>query len=229
MKLLLHGDHIEASRQEYIRLKTSHVGKEIRELNGKEINETLLTQAVESSSLFGDQTVVCVENLFSPLGKKAKTARGYADIIKHADTASTIIFWEPKAIGKEILGMLEPDVSIRLFDFPKIIFSFLDSIRPNNTKQTIEIFAELLLTEAPELVWNMLISRIRILIQILDNVVPDRMSSWQLSRLTKQVRAFTMDKLLDMYKNMLQMEYNLKNGNSPFTMAETIKQIILSL
>ncbi|MFH0749551.1 MAG: hypothetical protein V1917_01380 [Candidatus Gottesmanbacteria bacterium] len=229
MKLLLHGEHIEASREEYIRLKLSFGAKEIRELNGRQMDESILIQAVQSNSLFSEGTVVCIEQLFGPLGKKAKQAAVYATIIKEADPSSTILLWEQKEIGKEILALLGNDVPSRLFSYPKIIFSFLDSLKPEGAKQTLSFLDELLLTEPAELVWSMTISRVRVLIQVKDDASPVRVSPWQLGRLTNQARLFTMDKLLHMHKTLLTMEYSFKNGSSPFTMPENIKQLVLSI
>lgn len=229
MKLLLHGEHIENSRNEFIRLKNADSTNEIRDLNGKQTDETALVQALESNSLFSAQVVVCIENLFSPLGKKTKTAERFASAIKNADSNMTILLWEQKEIGKEILSLLEPSVSVRLFAYPKVIFSFLDSLRPGNAKQTLELLDELLATEHEALVWSMTVSRIRVLVEIKDNVPPERMSSWQLSRLTNQARSFTMNKLLDMYTSFLNMEYSFKNGTSPYSLADGIRQIVVSV
>ena len=229
MKVILHGDNTESSRNEFIHLKTVNAKKDIRELVGKELDETLLTQAIESNSLFGDTTSIFIESLFSPLGKKIKLATVYAQILKSADPQTTIVIWEPKPLGKEILGLLEPEISARLFAYPKIIFSFLDSLQPMGSKKSLMLLEELLSTENAELVWSMVISRVRVLIQMKDNVMPERMSSWQASRLTNQARLFTMDKLLDMHKTLLTTEYSLKNGSSPFTIAELIQQLIVQI
>ncbi len=229
MKVILHGDNTESSRNEFIHLKTSDKKGELRELIGRDVDETALKQAVESNSLFGGGASIFIENLFSPLGRKIKLATTYANILKTADAETTIVIWESKALGKEILGLVAPEISERLFAYPKIIFSFLDSMQPNGAKKSLTLLDELLSTESPELVWSMLISRIRMLIQIKDSVVPERMSPWQLSRLTNQSRLFTMDKLLDMHKTVQTMEYMLKNGSSPYTFSELIQQLIVQI
>jgi len=229
MKVLLHGENTEQSRAEFVRLKEQCGKSDIRDFTGKQLDETSLTQAVASDSLFGTDTSIFIENLFSPLGKKVKTATQYADIIKNANKTFTIVLWETKGLGKEIINLLEPDVSIRLFDYPKIIFSFLDSLLPGGSKKSLMLLEELLLTEPPELVWSMLVSRIRVLIQMKDAVIPERMSSWQLSRLTNQARLFTMNKLLSMHKNLLTLEYSLKQGTSPYVTADNIQVLVASL
>lgn len=229
MKVILHGDNTEDSRNEFIHLKTANAEKDIRELVGKELDETLLTQAIESNSLFGDTTSIFIESLFSPLGKKIKLATVYAHILKSAHPKTTIVIWEPKPIGKEILGILEPEIPARLFAYPKIIFSFLDSLQPMGSKKSLNLLDELLSTENAELVWSMVSSRVRVLIQMKDNVLPERMSSWQASRLTNQTRLFTMDKLLDMHKTLLTSEYQRKQGNTPYTTADHLQVFVSSL
>ncbi len=229
MKVILHGDNTENSRNEFIHLKTVHTKNDMRELIGKELDETLLTQAIESNSLFGDTTSIFIESLFSPLGKKIKLATVYAQILKSADPQTTIVLWEPKLLGKEILGLLEPEISARLFAYPKIIFSFLDSLQPSGSKKSLMLLEELLSTENAELVWSMVVARVRVLMQMKDNVIPERMSSWQASRLTNQARLFTMDKLLDMHKRLLTSEYQLKQGNAPYTTADNLQLFVASL
>lgn len=229
MKVLLHGENTEQSRAEFVRLKEQCSNSDIRDFTGKQLDETSLVQAVASDSLFGTDTSIFIENLFSPLGKKVKTAAQYADIIKNANKTFIIVLWESKGLGKETIHFLEPDVSIRLFDYPKIIFTFLDSIVPGGSKKSLALLEELLVTEPSELVWSMLVSRIRVLMQIKDKVIPERMSSWQLSRLTNQARLFTMNKLLSMHKNLLTSEYSLKQGISPYATADNIQVLLASL
>ncbi len=229
MKVILHGDNTESSRSEFVHLKTSDVNSERRELTGRDIDETTLKQAVESNSLFESAASVFIENLFSPLGRKIKLASAYADTLKKAGKQTTIVIWEPKVLGKEILGLVTPEITERLFAYPKIIFSFLDSLQPRGEKKSLALLDELLDTENPELVWSMLITRVRMLIQIKDSVLPERMSSWQAARLTNQARLFTMEKLLDMHKNLFTSEYQLKQGDSPYTTADNLYIFVASL
>lgn len=229
MKILFHGDHIEKSREEYIRLKTSFSSKEIREVNGKGIDVANLIQAIQSDSLFANGSIVCIEQLFGPLGRKVKQASVYATMLNEADPSSTILLWEQKELGKDILTLLGSDITPRLFSYPKIIFTFLDSLKPHNAKQSLLLLEELLLNEASELAWSMIITRVRTLIEIKDNVPLDHMSSWQKNRLTNQARLFTMERLLTMHTTLLTMEYALKNGSSPYALSDDIKQFIVSI
>jgi len=228
MITILHGDNIVASRAELNRLKEAAKDKEIRDINGKNLDEATLRQAVESSSLFGDTLCIVIEQLFTNLGRKEKLIKLYASIIMDASKINEIILWEPKELGKTAISLF-PSTSIKLFKLPAVIFEFLDALRPQNQKNLLTIFDALVKTEAPELVLYMIESRVRQLIQLKDGVMPNKMSPWQQSRLTNQGKSFTMDKLLVMHKKLIDLEYSFKNGTAPFTLSQLIIQFILNI
>ncbi len=219
MITLLHGNYSEASRKEFIRLKEEAKGKDIRVLDGRTLDAADLTQAIESHSLFGGDTIVCIENLFGKLGRQIKRIESLASIIN--GSSADIILWEDKEVGASVLKNL-PKANIMLFKIPSVIFQLLDGIVPGATLRVLP-------PEAPEIVFAMIVRRIRHLIQLRDGVVPDSLQGWQASRLTRQAKLFTMDRLLTMYKNLLDMEYSVKNGSSPFTTAQLIEQFLTEL
>ena len=75
----------------------------------------------------------------------------------------------------------------------------------------------------------MIVRRVRQLILLRDTVIPEGLSGWQLTRLTRQAKLFTMDRLLTMYKKLLEMEFSIKNGSSPFTLRQLTEQFIIDL
>jgi len=229
MITILHGDNIEASRLELSNLTHAISNKELRTLDGKHLDENALIQAMESNSLFGSTIVVVVENLFTPLGRKTKRIKEFTKILDINGQTTDCICWEPKELSKEVLSCFTSKITSKVFAIPKTIFLFLDSLKPNNAIQLISSYEDLITTNAAELVWSMMITRMRQLIQIQSGSIPAKLQSWQVSRLTNQSRSFTMDKLLKNYTQMCVREYELKTGLSPFTMTEMIKQWIIDL
>jgi len=219
MITLLHGSFSESSRKEFVRLKSEAKAKDLRLLDGRTLDPTALTQALESHSLFGDDTIIFVENLFGKLGRKTKLIESLAAIIN--ESSADIILWEDKEVGVTVLKNL-PKAEVKLFKTPAIIFQFLD-------QPSLKLYSAVIENEAPELVHAMLARRIRQLIQLADNVVPEGLQGWQASRLTRQAKLFTMDRLLTMYKNLLDMEFSIKNGSSPFTLAQLTEQFLFDL
>jgi len=229
MITLLHGNNIEASRLELTSAITKAKDKEIRTLDGKHLDENALIQAIESNSLFGVNILVVIENLFTQLARKTKRIKEFTKILDNNTQTIDCICWEPRELSKETLSCFQSKIVIKAFSIPKLIFTFLDAIKMNNSKTPLSLVDELFAASAPELVWSMMITRMRQLIQIQSGVTPTKLQAWQVSRLTNQSRSFTMDKLLKSYSKMLEMEYSLKTGFSPFTMTEMIKQWIIEL
>jgi len=229
MITILHGDHIEKSRNELLLLKQNAGTKEIRELSGRNLSIETFIQATESHSLLGEQIFIIVENLFSPLGRKVKTAKIFIDQINTLDEGVDCLIWEPKELSKEMMALFPKNVKLQTFLYPKIIFAYLDNLKSGNGQNCLKVLIELLKTEPAELVWSMTVSRMRQLIQAQSHFVPERMQTWQITRLTNQSRSFTLDTLLKLYKKMLNMEYSLKSGNSPFTMTDILLQTALAL
>lgn len=238
MLILLHGDHIVASRADLTRRieDAKSQGKEVRQLDGNSIDAPGLTQALESSSLFGGTVLVVIEGLLTKLGKKASLPAGrekqaiqLADIIKRSGETIDIILWEGKEIGKILTGLLGAKVSVQLFKTPVVIFKLLDSIAPGRAPALLTLLSESLALDAAELIFTLLVRRVRQLIQLRDGVTPDGLQGWQAARLTSQAKLFTMDKLLSMEKNLLHIDISIKTGSSPFLLAQQLELFLIDL
>lgn len=228
MIILLHGDNIEASRNELNRLKGEARGKEIRSLDGRNVNATSLTQALQSSSLFGGTTLVIIENLFGRLGRKIKLIEELAGKINAEAGNADIILWEDKEVGTTVIKGLGK-AQIRPFKTPVLIFQFLDGIKPGNVKFLLELLPKVLVHEPAELLFAMIVRRVRQLIMLRDNVIPEGLQGWQASRLTTQAKSFTMDKLISMQKQLLEIEYSTKTGATPFNLTQHIERVLINL
>lgn len=229
MITLLHGDNIEASRNELVRLKNQASGKEIRLLDGRTVNEANLTQALEANSLFGGSTLVIIENLFGKLGKKLKLITTLAEIIIRSSVATDIILWEDKEVSITVIKSLGDAVKIHLFKTPISLFQFLDSFGAGSTRNSLFLFQKTFETHAPELILTLIGRRVRQCIMLKDNVTPEGLQDWQASRLTSQAKSFTMEKLLSMYQRLLNIEYAIKSGSSPYTLTQQLEQFIIDL
>ncbi len=229
MMTLLHGDYPEHSRQVLNELHERAKDKEIRVLDGRQVDETSLTQALKSSSLFGGDTVIIIENLFGKLGKKTTLIKKLSDILADQASQSDVILWEEKEVSPTVIKSLGPKAKIQLFKLPVLIFQFLDAFRPRNGKNLLTLYKQLAATEAPELIFVMMARRIRLLIQLADGAIPMGLQSWQISRLTLQAKSFTMEKLLTLYSMMLEKEVSIKTGVTPFSFSQHVEQVLITL
>lgn len=228
MITLIHGDMIEASRAELTRLKNESKAQEVRQLDGKGLDDTILTQALESQSLFGGDTLIIIENLFGKLGKKIKLIETLCKLLVSASSTAEIILWEDKEVGVTVQKNLG-NATVKLYKTPQILFQFLDSLKPKNAATLLPMFQKLIGTTVPEIVFVMITRRVRQLIQLADGVTPDGLQAWQASRLTAQAQSFTIDKLVAMHAYLVAIDIGTKTGSSPFTLAQQIEQFIVSL
>src|SRR4030042_1762800 len=112
---LIHGENTEVSRNELNRIRAEMGGKDIRTVEGRTADVNILTQALESPSIFALDPVVIIENLLSSLGRKIKAAEQYCDILKSAAEHGTdIILWEDRVIAKTLTDKLGKNVRISL-------------------------------------------------------------------------------------------------------------------
>lgn len=227
MITLLHGDHQEASRTRLQEMIAAAKGREIRRMDGRNAEAAELTQALEASSLFEGDVLVVIERLFGSLGRKQKQAESLGAIIGGA--AADVVLWEEKELSTTAVAALGKGVKVELFKMPRIIFEFLDGLRPGSAKPSLSLYEQLVKTEAPELVFSMIVKRVRQLLMLKDGVTPPGLQGWQAGRLTNQARPFTMEKLLEMHTNLLTIEYALKTGQSPFSLTQSTQQFLLWL
>jgi len=229
MITLLHGDHVEISRQELTNLKQKASGKEIRALDGRTLDHAVLTQALESTSLFGGDTLVIIENLTRYNAKKTKLLDQLASIISTNAKTADILLWEDKELSATQINRFGKDIQIRLFKTPVVLFQFLDGLKPDSRSLTLTLFEKAVQKDAPELLFTMIVRRFRQLLIVKDGGTPEGISPWQAGKLTSQAKLFTMGKLGLMYEKLLTIEYSIKSGATPFSMKEHIEQWLIEL
>lgn len=229
MITLIHGGNTVASRAELTQQISAFRNKEVRRLDGSSVDEASLIQALESTSLFGGETVVVIENLFGKLGRKLKLIDALAKRINASGEATDIILWEDKDMGKTVLSGLGPKTRNLQFKISPLIFEFLDSLKPHNAQVLLSLTEKLFVQDAPELVFAMLVKRLRQLLILRDGGTPEGLIGWQAGRLTTQAGHFTLEQLSMMYKKCCEIEYSIKSGTSPFTMAQHIEMVLADL
>jgi hypothetical protein len=229
MLYLIHGDQAEAARAKLIELKNQAANKEIREINGKRLDSTMLIQALESSSLFGADVFVIIEGFITHAKKREKSfTTTLSQIVKASETADIVLF-EEKEVEKSVLLKLGAKCMAYGYKTPVVIFQFLDSVRPNNAATSLSYLSEVVENDAAEVVFALLVRRVRQLIQLKDNVTPEGLQEWQAGRLTSQARHFTIEQLVRMHKRLLAIDIAVKSSASPFTLTQQLEQFIINL
>lgn len=224
MKILIHGDDLEKSRDFYLEEKNKL--KNPKMLNGDGITFDLIFQASESTSLFDSETEIIIENLFS---KNKTNTTEFKKIVEYLNSNKNLklILWEQNQLTKTQIALLK-DFAVNEFIFPKKMFVFLDNVKPNNSTQLLKLFYDLKKTEAPELILFMLIRQFRLYLQIaqedktkkIDEV--SRMAPWQLSKLITQSKLFSKSRLTELYNQLFEIELKQKTGINAYSLEISI-------
>ncbi|MBU1326979.1 hypothetical protein KKB64_05565 [Patescibacteria group bacterium] len=229
MITVLHGDDTVASRNELNHRKRAAGQADILKLNGASLDEPTLVQALESQSFLADKKIVVIEQLLTHLGRKQKSSDKILDYIIHAPADLEVILWEPREISAAILKKLGKEAVVNIYMLPKAVFTFLDNLRLNNSPYLLKLLMQTIETYPPEVVFTMIVRRIRQLIMVKDGVPPDNLQAWQVSRLTNQGKSFTLVQLLAMERQLLAIEYSIKTGNAAYDLAQLMEQWVIQL
>src|SRR5258708_3698970 len=197
MLTILHGDDTATSRKYFFDQKQKHPDVVI--LEGEKITLTDLVQTFASDGLFTDSKTVFIEQILTKKKKSKELDEIIAALNKYASTHE-IFLWEGKELEKSSLNSFKQAIP-RVFKLPQTLFTFLDSIKPNNGKQLIILFHQTIETTEIEMVFFMFVRHIRMLLALKDageHPIDEvkRIAPWQKSKLEKQATYFTREQLI---------------------------------
>jgi DNA polymerase III delta subunit len=221
--ILIHGNNIVASRNKLNDLVENFSGELIR-FDGGKLKLGDLKQGLESTSLFGQEKMVVVENLFSRRPSKEKEA-----IIKYLkeNQPTGLIIWEGKKIDGRSLTSFSK-AKIFKFELQSVIFRFLDSLAPGNEKSSLGLLHQCLKNDTPEIVFYMLARQIRLLLMARDMGQQglENMASWQKNKLVSQAKKFSFEQLHQLHRQLLKIDWEQKTGQSVLPLKSTLDLLI---
>lgn len=225
--LILHGDNTAQSRKalqmELDKARQVHI--DIIRLEAKKLTGAQLEETLGSSSLFGSDKLIVIEELHSlPTSERKKEL-----IIKLANAPADLhlILWEKRALTKT---MLKPFIGAKEQEYAlsKTMFTWLDLIGDSDKKKTLKAFHTTLLHEDEQFCFIMFIRQIRLLIQAKDNT-PIAGAPFMITKLKKQASLCTMPKLLQIHTKLLEIDRLQKTSKLRNSLAAELDLIQLGL
>ena len=223
---IIHGENIVQSRRHLNQLTDPFKGEIIR-LDANQMEMSGFKQALESSSIFGLEKMVVVENLFT--GRKKKIKDEAIDYLRK-EKPKNLIVWEPKQVdGRKLISF--KNAQINKYELTKYLFKFLESLKPGNQKESLRLLDLVLENDPPEIVFYMLIRQSRLLLIAKDLGAGglSKMAPWQKNRLTAQAKLFTIERLLTLHRQLLKIDYEQKTGQAIFPLKQTLELLIADL
>ena len=206
--LVLHGENITASRERLFNLVAQYRRK------GWEIFKTDKTDELLTDTLFGQKRLYIVE--------KIKNI-DYKSLTNKFD--SNIIIWHEGNFPTTLLKKLPKITKVEKFDLPFLIYKFLDSFFPENTKNCLQILHEIILTNPPEFVLALLARHLRDLYWVKTDPETVDYPSWRVAKLKKQSNSFTIGGLKRLIIDL--SDDDIKSKTSVADLATSLDLIII--
>lgn len=229
MLTIIHGDDTNASRNALQNIKEQ---QQPLILEGEKVTLTDLAQVFDGGGLFETQKVIVIEQLLSKR-KKSSELESILNFLKERTLINELYFWEGKELDKKTLSLF-PHATIKGYKLPQTLFLFVDSLKPNNGKQLVQLFHKTLEHIDAEIVFFMLVRQVRLLLalfqegnQPIDEV--KRLAPWQKAKLQKQAKAFSEQTLLSLHVQLYEIDKKAKTGALPGDLSLAIDNLLLTI
>jgi DNA polymerase III delta subunit len=228
MITLIHGEDVAKSRAYFFSLKEKESGFVL--LDGDLFVLSDLVQVIEGTSLFGDVKTIFIEDFFA----KRKQSKEVATIVDYinAHKDAPFVFYEAKELTLKQTNTFK-GATLRVFKIPATVFSFLDSIKPGNAKQSIELLYQTLIDQEEQFVIFMLSRHVRILLSLLDlggetiseNV---RIAPWQKGKMQSQAVLLGESCLLLLHRELYQLDLMQKTGGLAGSLQNKLDELLIT-
>jgi len=227
MITLIHGDNSVLSRKQLTQEIEKRVssGKKIRSFTASELSLSTLTDALQSTSLFGDEQVLVIERLFK---MRAKNVRDQMLAILAAQTAFDIVLWEDSnvtAINLKLLQDVKPIVLA--FKTSPLVFQAIDLFgNPREKERLLQQLHAASKQDTAEFVFAMLASRIRQLINVAEGETA-ALKPYTLQKIRRQAQYFSLKKLLKLHQKLLEIDLHQKSSTSLLSLEQQLDLVAL--
>jgi len=230
MITIIHGDDSTKSRNYFTEQKSQH--QNVITLQGANVTITEITQIFEGNELFTTEKNIFIEEFFSKRKTSKETAQ-ILTIINNNQEISAVYFWESKNLTPAQIKQTA-HAAVKQFKLPKTIFSLLDGLTPRNGSRAIRLFHDSLQDEDVQFCFSMVIRQFRLLLALskpADTTIEEikRMAFWQKTKLQKQAKLFSIDRLKEMYKKLFTIEYGVKTGKLSLSLEQAIDFFLIGL
>lgn len=211
--ILLHGEDTVKS---YERLKKFVDTAKNRswEVVNMDQSPTNFEETLSSTSLFGSERFFILRDI-KKIGKKESTWLNN----KYKSIEGNLVIYHEGVAGATVIKNLPSSVVVEEFALPKLIWTFLDSIRPGNSTKCLQDFHKIIKRDAPEFVFTLISRLFKDLYWV--RVDPSSMiyPQWRIDKLKRQSTGLTSDQLLDIINSLAEIDVSVKTGNGDIVSA----------
>jgi DNA polymerase III delta subunit len=224
--VIIHGENTALSRKKLQELieKAKQSGLALDRLEAKKLTPAILQENLGSSSLFGDEKVIIIEELHSlPTSKRKK------ELIETLSTSSDvkIILYEKKKITTTMIKKLGQS-EVFEFKISNSLWELLDKLGSNDKKNTLLTMRKAISQNDEFFVYTMIIRQIRILITAKDGGVI-KGAPFMVSKLKSQANQFSLEQLLKIHHQLHLLDIKQKNSQLYLNLSQELDLLLFKM
>lgn len=222
---IIHGDDA-VRRQAAVDAKLAHFAAkglgEVKRIDAPELDLTQFVQATQPTTLFKERQVFLINRYFSLKNKALQR-----DLSAYLNQLPAPVILTAAAVLTPSQLKPFPSAVKQVYQLPKLVFTFLDSLFPGNQADFIPLFEKIILSQPPETLLVMIASRVRQLLQLADGQL--KLAPWQLARLAVQKNHFPDDRLLALHHSLVQLDRSAKSGRLVGSLASELASLLVKI
>lgn len=180
-----------------------------------------MSEKVSGDSLFKKGRLFIIERL-------PKTKKSEIDWLKKNNERleGNLVVFHEGTLSRNFLTSLPKTKRIEEFKLPRLIFKFLESFYPGNTKTSITLLHQVLKTEAPEFVLALLARHLRDVVKVKNEEGSLGYPPWRVGKLKSQSKKFEGESLKKVIESLA--EADVKSKTSRTSLAFLLDVLILT-
>jgi DNA polymerase III delta subunit len=131
-----------------------------------------------------------------------------------ARASGTIVIYNEGEINKNFLKNLPEGTKIEEFKLPKLIWNFLENIRPANGEKIIRDFHRIIENEPPELVFSLIAKQFHDLYRVKISPNSRNFPLWKIGKLKSQAKYFSLEELKALIAKLAEIDIEVKTGRA---------------
>ena len=218
--LIIHGDDTIRSYQFLSNLIKKTKKNKWQIINIDSGKDTSFSESITQDSLFDKKRLYILKN-YKYLNKSdLKWIKE-----KLNDFDGYLVVYQEGKIASQFIKSIKGDKKERLFELPVIVFKFLESFYPGNSKEALNILYGLKSNKPVEFIFTMLARHLKDLYWVSIDPSSIPYASWRVSKLEKQLIGFPDGKVESIIKQMSDLDIKVKTSKE--SLEESLDLLIL--
>jgi DNA polymerase III delta subunit len=206
--IIIHGDYTTKSYerlQKFVK-EAKRRNWSIKKINNKTID---ISEELSSQELFDKKRFLVIDD-FDLLRKKDINFINK----RKADLDLTLIIFKSKILSKTKINKIKEVDKVEEFKLPVLIWRFLESIYPGNSRKCIELFHKIIIKDPPEFIFAMIARHFRDLYWSNLEGSEKEFPSWRHKKLISQAEKFGVDDIKKIINALADIDIKVKTSKA---------------